>query len=191
MSCAVEEPVRHKRGDVREDGKRFWQYAAAYANGEYWVSEEQYEKFMADGRRRDRARQPQRNEYKRSEAYRKYNREYTARRRAADPLVRLAGNVRGTAARAVALAKQDKPSRSFELLGTDVATFRDHLESQFLHGMTWDNYGEWEIDHIVPLSSGKTPEEVWRLCHYSNTQPLWKPDNRKKHAKLPEHFSNN
>jgi 5-methylcytosine-specific restriction endonuclease McrA len=57
--------------------------------------------------------------------------------------------------------------------------------------MTWDNYGEWEIDHIVPISSGKTEEDVIKLCHYKNLQPLWKEDNRKKGNKLPDKTPSN
>jgi hypothetical protein len=77
-----------------------------------------------------------------------------------------------------------KPSRSFELLGTDLESFKAYMESLFTEGMTWENHGEWHIDHIVPLASGKTPEEIWELCHYTNLQPLWAEDNLRKHTKL-------
>jgi hypothetical protein len=59
-----------------------------------------------------------------------------------------------------------------------------HLEAKFLPGMTWDNRGEWHIDHIRPLCSFdfQTPEcpqfrEAWAL---TNLQPLWAVDNLKK-----------
>lgn len=55
-----------------------------------------------------------------------------------------------------------------------------HLENQFKTDMSWENYGKWEIDHIVPLSSAKTEEELYSLCRYTNLQPLWKTDNIKK-----------
>ena len=58
-----------------------------------------------------------------------------------------------------------------------------HIESQFKEGMTWDNYGEWEIDHIKPLSIAETENEMYKLCHYTNLQPLWKSANRKKYNK--------
>jgi hypothetical protein len=52
--------------------------------------------------------------------------------------------------------------------------------------MTWNNYSHdgWHIDHIVPLSSAKTEEDVIKLCHYSNLQPLWSIDNYKKGNKI-------
>ena len=43
--------------------------------------------------------------------------------------------------------------------------------------MTCDNHGEWHIDHILPLASAKDDEEVFKLCHYTNLQPLWAEDN--------------
>ena len=47
--------------------------------------------------------------------------------------------------------------------------------------MSWDNYGEWEIDHIIPLKyNNPSIEEVQERLHYSNTQPLWARENRAK-----------
>ena len=73
----------------------------------------------------------------------------------------------------------DKELSSQDYLGCDIATFRAHLESQFKDGMSWDNYGDWNIGHWVPLQykiDGKTPtlEEVTQRLHYINTQPLWR-----------------
>lgn len=49
--------------------------------------------------------------------------------------------------------------------------------------MTWENQGEWHIDHIKPLSKSETLEELYKRCHYTNLQPLWSSDNIKKGAK--------
>ena len=61
---------------------------------------------------------------------------------------------------------------------------KEHLELQFVDGMSWDNRSEWHIDHIIPLSSAKTDEEIYKLCHYTNLQPLWAEDNLKKSNKI-------
>lgn len=72
-------------------------------------------------------------------------------------------------------------------LGCSTDELKKHLESQFVIGMTWDNYGEWHIDHIIPLASFdlENREEFLQACHYTNLQPLWAKDNIRKGARLP------
>jgi hypothetical protein len=79
-----------------------------------------------------------------------------------------------------------KNNRSIDYLGCDIEFLKNHLESQFTDGMTWDNKGfyGWHIDHIIPLSSAKSEEEILKLCHYTNLQPLWSKDNMSKGSKL-------
>jgi hypothetical protein len=66
------------------------------------------------------------------------------------------------------------------IVGISYVEFKAYLESKFLNGMSWDNRGEWHIDHIIPLSSAKSEEELISLSHYTNLQPLWAEDNLKK-----------
>ena len=78
--------------------------------------------------------------------------------------------------------QSDKEPSSQDYLGFDINTFRAHLESPFKESMSWDNYGNWHIDHRVPLRyklDEKTPtlEEVVQRLHYTNTQPLWAGEN--------------
>ncbi len=62
---------------------------------------------------------------------------------------------------------------------------RNHLETQFKPEMNWGNhYKIWHIDHVIPLSSAKTEEELYKLCHYTNLQPLFVKDNLKKSNKI-------
>jgi hemin uptake protein HemP len=80
--------------------------------------------------------------------------------------------------------KQDKKFRTHTILGADWETVKEHIVSQFVDGMTWEAFtlGDIHIDHIQPLASAKTEDELIALCHYKNLQPLWALDNLKKGA---------
>lgn len=81
-----------------------------------------------------------------------------------------------------------KKSKTNEILGIDYNGFMKHIESQFIDGMSWDNRGEWELDHIIPVSLGKSEEEIIRLNHYSNFRPLWRKDNLLKSNNILEEY---
>lgn len=74
-----------------------------------------------------------------------------------------------------------KADTSKRLLGCTKEKFIEHIESQFIDGMTWKNYGYygWHIDHIIPCSSfDMSDTEQQKQCfHYTNLQPLWMQDN--------------
>jgi hypothetical protein len=69
-------------------------------------------------------------------------------------------------------------------LGCSIEELKRHLESQFKPGMSWNNYGRdgWHIDHIIPLSKVDLSdrEQLKKVCHYTNLQPLWAIDNLSK-----------
>ena len=77
-----------------------------------------------------------------------------------------------------------KNTKTIEVLGESWDVVKLHFEKLFKENMSWDNYGEWEIDHIIPISTGKTIEDVIKLCHYSNLQPLWKKENNIKGSNI-------
>lgn len=77
-----------------------------------------------------------------------------------------------------------KESPMQSIVGCSWEELKAHLESKFLPGMSWDNRSLWEIDHIIPCATAKTEEEMEKLFHFSNLQPLWRSDNLKKGAKL-------
>jgi len=81
-----------------------------------------------------------------------------------------------------------KKSRTYDILGCDYATFLAHIESTFTAGMSWDVRHKLHIDHIIPLASAKTEEEVLRLNHYTNLQMLWKEDNLAKRDIMPSQY---
>lgn len=62
-------------------------------------------------------------------------------------------------------------------LGCDGQRLRQHLEQQFAPGMTWENYGQWQVDHCKPLGLAANLDELLQLGHYTNLQPLWAQDN--------------
>jgi hypothetical protein len=74
--------------------------------------------------------------------------------------------------------------RTEEILGCNYDSLKLHLESQFVEGMSWDNRGEWHIDHKIPLATANTVEELIKLSHYTNLQPLWGEDNIRKGCKI-------
>jgi hypothetical protein len=77
-----------------------------------------------------------------------------------------------------------KTSRTAEIIGCSCEELKLHIESKFQLGMTWENRDQWHIDHIIPLATAKTEEDVIRLNHYTNLQPLWAADNLRKSDKL-------
>lgn len=80
-----------------------------------------------------------------------------------------------------------KSAHTADLIGCTIEELRAHLESQFVEGMSWDNWARdgWHIDHIRPCASfDLTDEAQQRECfHYTNLQPLWATENLQKGAK--------
>lgn len=79
-----------------------------------------------------------------------------------------------------------KKSKTIEILGCSFNDFKIYLESKFEPWMTWENKGlyngeinyGWDIDHIIPLSSASSEDDVIKLNHYTNLQPLCSKLNR-------------
>lgn len=82
--------------------------------------------------------------------------------------------------------KFKKSSTYDDIFGDTYDNIKMFISSKFIEGMSWDNHGfnGWHIDHIIPLCSAKTEEDLYKLCHYTNLQPLWAEDNWKKGYKL-------
>jgi hypothetical protein len=82
-----------------------------------------------------------------------------------------------------------KLSKTTDILGCSFNDFRNHIESLWETWMSWENYGNpkdgvyepnktWDLDHIIPSSKATTEEEILKLNHYSNFQPLCSHNNR-------------
>lgn len=98
-------------------------------------------------------------------------------RRKEDPIFRLKNNIRSRTAMAIREKGYTKKSKTQEILGCDWLKLKEHLENQFREGMTWDNYGKWHVDHIIPYACATTEEQVLKVSKYTNLQPLWEEEN--------------
>ena len=85
-----------------------------------------------------------------------------------------------------AISRGYKAGSAISDLGCSIEYFKKYIESQFLDGMSWKNYGSgdgrWNLDHIKPLSRFDLVDrkQFLKACHYSNMQPMWSMDNSKK-----------
>jgi hypothetical protein len=116
-----------------------------------------------------------------------YCKEYNKERKKIDIIFKLKSNIRGLICNTFKKAgngEYKKSKRSEEILGCTLEEFINYMQSKFVEGMTLGNHGEWEMDHIIPISSAQTENDVIKLNHYSNFQPLWKEDNRRKSNKI-------
>ena len=106
-----------------------------------------------------------------------------------DPVFKMKTFVRKKISCAVKRNGKYKCKSFEELVGCSYAHFAEYLKSKFKEGMSFENYGEWQIDHIIPLVTANTVEDVIRLCHYTNLQPLWASENMEKGSKIPAQTS--
>jgi hypothetical protein len=87
-----------------------------------------------------------------------------------------------------ALSGINKSARTQDLIGCTVEHLIRHLEAKFQHGMSWENYGDWHVDHIKPCALFDFLDEAsQRECfHYTNLQPLWGIENIRKSDRYQE-----
>jgi hypothetical protein len=106
-----------------------------------------------------------------------------------DSFYRIKCNIRNLIKQSIRVKKYKKNSKAENILGCSFEEFKLHLESKFESWMNWDNYGNpkdglfelnksWDIDHIIPCASALNEEELIKLNHYSNLQPLCSYINR-------------
>lgn len=107
-----------------------------------------------------------------------------ARRRESDQY-RIAKSVSTAISKAM---RSRKSGRSWEsIVGYSLSDLTAHMERQFTPGMTFENYGEWHIDHIVPrndfcLDDDEQIRACWAL---TNLRPIWAAENcSKRHSRI-------
>lgn len=119
------------------------------------------------------------------EQHQKNQYEYKKDQLKANPLAKLRKTLRVRLYIALTKKQIIKTGKLKEYLGCSIAELKIYLEKKFTLGMTWENHGQWHIDHIIPLASATSEEETLKLCHYSNLQPLWAKDNLSKGKNTP------
>lgn len=109
---------------------------------------------------------------------------YTKKRRKEDPFFALTLRLRNRLWYALQKTTWKKNTNFSKYIGCSKDELLIHIEMQFKNGMNWENRNLWDIDHIIPLSSAKNEEELYKLCHYKNLQPMWSKENRQKGSKI-------
>lgn len=115
-----------------------------------------------------------------------YSKIWKKNQRKNNPKYKLISNLRERTKDFLLYKKTNKKNTIINVIGCSPDFLKEHIEKQFKNGMSWDNYRfyGWHIDHIIPLSSGKDEEEIYKLCHYTNLQPLWSKENLTKSNKI-------
>jgi hypothetical protein len=111
---------------------------------------------------------------------------WRAKQRKTNPTYRILNALRCRLYQKVTVKKISKSNCTKALVGCSLLELKKYLESLFLEGMTWENYGEWHIDHIKPCAAFdlSDPKQQKECFHYTNLQPLWAIDNIKKSDKF-------
>lgn len=192
-------------GDLRADGMKFWCYAKASPDGEYWATAEQWQVLRdkqndrqrkayrekagereKKNKRRTEDRRKQMEDPKERAKFNRYFLNYVKERKKVDPAYKMKLTIRRRLGNSLRKSKQGKKVRTSKALGCSWSYFVSYMETRFSDGMTWDNHGElWEVDHIKPLASydmSKKSEQE-KAGHYLNLQPMLKQENRKKWCK--------
>lgn len=99
-----------------------------------------------------------------------------------NPSLRLKHNLRSRMRQA--LKKDYKSGMAIKLLGCSIEYFKQYIQSLWIEDMSWKNYGQWHLDHIIPIASIQDDEQCKIVCHYKNIRPLWASDNLSKGSKI-------
>ncbi len=177
-SCRTEYVKKNKEGSSKSN-KKYYQSNKDKRKEYYQANKEKIKEYN------------EANKEKRKEYHKKWNQDnkkrinkLTIERKKLDPLFKLSSNLRTRTSSAFRKKGYNKNTKTQEMLGVDWEVCKAHIERQFIKGMSWDNQGDWHIDHIIPLASANTEKELKKLCHYSNLQPLWAVDNLMKSDKI-------
>ena len=191
LKVQAEDRVKNKKKYIDKNKKYYQENKEKHAaSGKAWYEKnrESVLLYKKDWREKNKPKiLEQARQYRNREGgrdrYNKFNVCYLRKRRAEDILFALSGRVSSLIRISIKKMGYPKKSKTRDILGCSYDDFKAYFESKFTDGMSWDNRGAWHIDHIIPISSAKTEDDVIRLNHYTNLQPLWAIDNLKKGSK--------
>jgi len=164
--------LKAKQKEFRENNKEL----VAERKRKYWESLSPEKKEELKTRKR---------ELYHKNKYKEKKKDYVNEKLHTDEFFKLKFNIRSLIRNAFRRGFTTKSKKTIEILGCSFEEFKLHLESKFDDKMNWENQGTyWHMDHIIPISSAITEEDVYRLNHYTNFQPLYWEDNLKKSNKI-------
>jgi len=118
---------------------------------------------------------------------------YYKKRMTEDVQFRLRQNIKNRIHNSLRFYATEKDDRIIHYLGCPMHHFKDHMESLFTEGMSWNKYGHYEdengnrkigiqIDHIIPCNAFdlNNPQELLLCFHWKNCQPMWGEENMSK-----------
>lgn len=144
-------------------------------------NKDHYAKYFRNYRKTEKGKEQYLN-LKNNAEFRKKSYDRTTKRLKEDPAYKLCHNCSCILRAHLKKNKLPKSGRTASYIGTtDYEFLKQYLELKFKPGMSWDNWGKgkgkWNIDHIVPLASASNEDELKKLLHYTNLQPLWSEEN--------------
>jgi hypothetical protein len=128
--------------------------------------------------------------HKNKDKVRERMRKYEKNKRLENPVFRLSTSMKSNIRQSLLLGKDGRTWES--LVGYTITDLIKHIERKFTNGMSWENYGKWHIDHIIPISAFHFQTyndlDFKRCWSLSNLQPMWAKENIRKHAKISRPF---
>lgn len=151
------------------NSKRLKEYSLAYAKANPEEHKARHARWISENR----------------ESHLESRKRYFAKRYHGDPVYAANYKIRAMLQRVIAASNCEKLGKTFSVIGYTPERLMQRLSMNMKTGMTWENFGEWEIDHKIPISiflaRGETRPHV--INALSNLQPLWKEENRSKGAR--------
>ena len=193
-TCAKEALKKYGKSEKRIEGRKKSYRLKGWETTKNYKQSDKYKKYLQSDNRKETQKKHQQSEkyeetkqkYQKSEEGRVVIRKYANDRMKSDPIFKLGKNIRNRLNEFLKRKNITKRNKTFKIVGCTPEFLKEYLEKQFKSGMTWKNHtlDGWHVDHRIPLSSGQTIDEVEKLSHYTNLQPMWAIENIKKSNKI-------